>query len=97
MELRPCLDKWPIKLIAIESRKDGRLGLTDVLEELSQKSGLIRLVEDGEHAHIVFRLGCVLEILDVLAYHLAVGNEEALAIHDVRNHHDLVKGAVREL
>lgn len=67
-----------------------------MLKKLAQKGRLVWLVEDSKNTYIVFWLWGVLKVLDIITYDLAVSDEEALAINDVRNHHYLVKGAIRK-
>lgn len=65
-------------------------------QEVEEGTDLVRLVEDGEGA-LVFRLGRIFEVVDVLADDVAVCDEEALAVDHVRDHHDLVRLLVGEL
>lgn len=66
-----------------------------MLEEALDQLPLIWHIEDSEYSFHGW-LGCVLEILDILADDLSIGNEEALPVYHVAHKHDLVTRRIWE-
>lgn len=77
MNKRSRLYIGEIKEITVVGDDDRRPNLLDVGEEAAEEGGLVGFVEDGEETRVI-RFGRVLEILNVLAHNVPVGNQEAL-------------------
>ena len=68
----------------------------DVIEPPLYQTQLVGFVEDDELA-LELRLGRVLEVFDVSRDDFAIGDEVALAVDHVGDHHDLVNVGVGKL
>lgn len=69
-----------------------------MLKEFKKKLLFIWLIEHFEEAiDAVLRLWAVFEVLDVITNDLSICNQEAFAINDVWDHHNLIKFGVWEL
>ena len=67
----------PVKRVAIVGDKDVWFNFQDVIKEPSQERSFIWFIEDDEWT-FVLRLGCVLKVLHISSYHLAVGDQVTL-------------------
>jgi hypothetical protein len=91
----PGLHERPIEEISVVSDEDVGLHIQNVVEESLDERQLVDFVEYDEVA-FELGLGRVLEVVYVGRDDLAVGDEVALAVNHVRNHHDLVDIGVRK-
>lgn len=64
-------------------------------ESYRRDTHLIRLIKNGEFP-LIFILWCILKVLNVFANDFAVGDQIAMSINHVGNHHDLIRELVRE-
>ena len=95
--LSSTLDERPIEAVTIISGENCGLRLDDVIEEAHEQGFLVWLVEDCEQANVILGLRSIFEVSNVFADDFSVGDEEALTVNDVRDHHDLIKLDIWEL
>ena len=90
------LDEGPVEEVTVVGDEYVRPHLENVVEPLLKQSQLILLVENDE-VPLKLWLGRVFEVVDVSRDDLPVGDEVALPVDHVRDHHDLVNVGVGEL
>ncbi|KAH3682891.1 hypothetical protein WICPIJ_006147 [Wickerhamomyces pijperi] len=80
MSSSTSFQEWPIEEITVESGNNRRLGVMDVFKESLNQGLFIVFVENGKQTWI-FRLWGVLEVFNVFADDLSVGDKEPVTVN----------------
>lgn len=77
MNLGSCLHERPIEKVSVVGDKDSGLSFLNMLEKPTEALFLVWFIKDGKQA-LVFRLGGIFKVFNVLRDNLLVRNQEAL-------------------